>query len=66
MGLSIWGITFRDCPDGVTDFSENPFKYAMELIYFAREYGFVSKVPQNAIATYYSIALQRRNVVSRC
>ncbi|XP_017071647.1 uncharacterized protein LOC108108203 [Drosophila eugracilis] len=37
LGLSIWGITFRECPDGVTDFSINPFKYAMELIYFAEE-----------------------------
>ncbi|EDV50327.1 uncharacterized protein LOC6546135 [Drosophila erecta] len=37
LGLSIWGITFRECPDGVTDFSENPFKYAVELIYFTQE-----------------------------
>ncbi|XP_017011715.2 uncharacterized protein [Drosophila takahashii] len=37
LGLSIWGITFRECPDGVTDFSSNPFKYAMELIYFAQQ-----------------------------
>ncbi|EDX08969.1 uncharacterized protein LOC6736514 [Drosophila simulans] len=37
LGLSIWGITFRECPDGVTEFSSNPFKYAMELIYFAQE-----------------------------
>ncbi|XP_016991709.1 uncharacterized protein LOC108053527 [Drosophila rhopaloa] len=37
LGLSIWGITFRECPDGVTDFSENPFKYAMELIYFTEQ-----------------------------
>ncbi|XP_017127837.1 uncharacterized protein LOC108146365 [Drosophila elegans] len=37
LGLSIWGITFRECPDGVTDFSENPFKYAMELIYFTEK-----------------------------
>ncbi|XP_017058072.1 uncharacterized protein LOC108099207 [Drosophila ficusphila] len=37
LGLSIWGITFRECPDGVTDFSENPFKFAMELIYFSQQ-----------------------------
>ncbi|XP_016966676.1 uncharacterized protein LOC108035521 [Drosophila biarmipes] len=37
LALSIWGITFRECPDVVTDFSDNPFRYAMELIYFSQE-----------------------------
>ncbi|SPP87155.1 uncharacterized protein LOC117589120 [Drosophila guanche] len=36
LGLSIWGITFRECHD-VEEFSTNPFKFAMELIYFSEK-----------------------------
>ncbi|XP_022232865.1 uncharacterized protein LOC111081182 [Drosophila obscura] len=36
LGLSIWGITFRECHE-VEDFSSNPFKFAMELIYFSEQ-----------------------------
>ncbi|KAH8296717.1 hypothetical protein KR054_010216, partial [Drosophila jambulina] len=36
LGLSIWGITFRTCHDA-TNFVDNPFKFAMELIYFAEK-----------------------------
>ncbi|EDW30170.1 GL22465 [Drosophila persimilis] len=34
LGLSIWGVTFRECHD-VEEFGSNPFKFAMELIYFS-------------------------------
>ncbi|XP_001354285.4 uncharacterized protein LOC6599502 [Drosophila persimilis] len=36
LGLSIWGVTFRECHD-VEEFGSNPFKFAMELIYFSEK-----------------------------
>ncbi|XP_017096400.2 uncharacterized protein [Drosophila bipectinata] len=36
LGLSLWGITFRDCHEA-TVFNSNPFKFAMELIYFTQK-----------------------------
>lgn len=36
LGLSLWGITFRECHDA-SPFESNPFKFAMELIYFSEK-----------------------------
>lgn len=34
LGISIWGITLRECSQEATDVSSNPFKFAMDLVYF--------------------------------
>ncbi|KAM7358501.1 uncharacterized protein ACRADG_003452 isoform 1-T8 [Cochliomyia hominivorax] len=34
LGLSIWGITLRQCSKEATDISKKPFQFAMDLIYF--------------------------------
>ncbi|XP_073839300.1 uncharacterized protein isoform X2 [Musca autumnalis] len=37
LGLSIWGITLRECSKETTDVTEQPLKFAMDLIYFLDE-----------------------------
>ncbi|XP_023309405.1 uncharacterized protein LOC111691016 [Lucilia cuprina] len=37
LGLSIWGITLRQCSKETTDISSKPFQFAMDLIYFMNE-----------------------------
>ncbi|XP_062128960.1 uncharacterized protein LOC133840851 [Drosophila sulfurigaster albostrigata] len=36
LGLAIWGITLKDCQT-TTDIAKDPFKFAMDLIYFVDE-----------------------------
>ncbi|XP_064539795.1 uncharacterized protein LOC135429431 [Drosophila montana] len=36
LGLAIWGITLQDC-QATTDIANEPFKFAMDLIYFVQE-----------------------------
>ncbi|XP_023176045.2 uncharacterized protein LOC111602928 [Drosophila hydei] len=36
LGLSIWGITLRDCKDK-SDIAAEPFQFAMNLIYFVQQ-----------------------------
>ncbi|XP_013115162.1 uncharacterized protein LOC106092783 [Stomoxys calcitrans] len=37
LGLSIWGIAFRECSKSTTDLSQESFKFATYLIYFLTE-----------------------------
>uniref|UniRef100_A0A1L8EIE5 Uncharacterized protein n=2 Tax=Haematobia irritans TaxID=7368 RepID=A0A1L8EIE5_HAEIR len=37
LGLSIWGITLKECSKETTNIEQKPFKFATDLIYFLNE-----------------------------
>lgn len=44
LGLSVWGITNKHCSERNLDLSSEPFKFALDLIYFLGKFSWKIKL----------------------